>query len=275
VASHRDIFAEAARLTDAGTPFILITVIATKGSSPRDAGAKMIWRPEGGLTGTIGGGQFELLVAEAAARVFASRSTAAEHYILGAEAEQCCGGAMDVFLEYCGPRQRLVIFGAGHVARELVDVLRGSPLEVVVVDDRPEWNSESRFPHTTRILQWDIGLRAARESAPRTLACVMTCSHDTDFELLRALLAPDQQPQTIPAFVGLIGSRSKRVCLFGRLIASGIDEQRVKTVQCPIGVGNTGKEPRMVAISMAAGLLLEAAKFDAISPARRIREPAT
>ena len=43
-----------------------------------------------------------MLVAESAARVFASRGTAMEHYVLGAEAEQCCGGAMDVFLEYCG-----------------------------------------------------------------------------------------------------------------------------------------------------------------------------
>jgi xanthine dehydrogenase accessory factor len=292
VATHREIFLEAARLTHAGTPFVLATVISTKGSSPRDAGAKMIWRPEGrggGLTGTIGGGQFEMLVAESAARVFASRTCTTEHFILGAEAEQCCGGAMDVFIEYCGPRQRLVIFGAGHVAQELSDVLRGSPLELVVVDDRPEWNSEHRFPGAVRIMQWDVGVRAARERAHETLACVMTCSHETDLELLRGLLAPERPglappgSDNAPAFVGLIGSRSKRVCLFGRLIASGIDEARVRNVQCPIGVGDTGKEPRMVAVSMAAGILLEAKKLEAhpphaappvISPALA-REPAT
>jgi xanthine dehydrogenase accessory factor len=270
VATDRDIFVEAARLTQSGTPFVLATVISTKGSSPRDAGAKMIWRPDdagvGGLTGTIGGGQFELLVAEAAARVFASRGSATGHYVLGAEAEQCCGGAMDVFLEYCGPRQRLVIFGAGHVSKELAEILKGSPLELVVVDDRPEWNSEARFPGALRIMQWDVGVRATRERARETLACVMTCSHETDFELLRKLLEP---ATAAPAFVGLIGSRSKRVCLFGRLVSSGIDEERVRAVQCPIGVGNTGKEPRMVAISMAAGILLEARKLDSGAPAAR------
>lgn len=229
-----------------------------------------------------------MLVAESAARVFAARGTAVEHYVLGAEAEQCCGGAMDVFFEYCGARQRLVIFGAGHVAKELVDVLGGgrggSPFEIVVVDDRPEWNSPERFAPPTsigvrRVLEWDEGVRIARErggAAGETLACVMTCSHETDYELLRRLLQPSDQGAEgtrresaaqerggTPAFVGLIGSRSKRVCLFGRLIGAGIDEDVVKRVQCPIGVGNTGKEPRMVAVSMAAGLLLEGRKLEA------------
>ncbi|HMN40283.1 MAG TPA: xanthine dehydrogenase accessory protein XdhC [Phycisphaerales bacterium] len=279
MALDRDIFTEAARLTAAGEPFVLVTVITTKGSSPRDAGAKMIWRPAPhAMSGTVGGGQFEMLVAEAAERVFASRSCAMEKFVLGAEAEQCCGGVMEVFLEYCGTRQRLVIFGAGHVAKELVDVLRGSPLEVVVVDDRPEWNSGERFPPelvspASRMLQWDVGIKAAREHPGRTLACVMTCSHETDFELLRGLLKTNDEGtgfsepkpvarDNVPAFVGLIGSRSKRACLFGRLVASGLDEARVARVQCPIGVGDTGKEPRMVAVSMAAGLLLEAKRME-------------
>jgi xanthine dehydrogenase accessory factor len=278
MATDRDIFAEAARLTAAGEPFVLVTVIATKGSSPRDAGAKMIWRPAPhAASGTVGGGQFEMLVTEAAERVFSSRGCAMEKFVLGADAEQCCGGVMEVFVEYCGARQRLVIFGAGHVAKELVEVLKGSPLEVVVVDDRPEWNSAERFPaelvsSSSRILQWDVGVKAARERAHETLACVMTCSHETDFDLLRGLLKVEDQGTTlaeprvvargVPAFVGLIGSRSKRACLFGRLVASGIDEERVARVQCPIGVGDTGKEPRMVAVSMGAGLLIEAKKLE-------------
>jgi xanthine dehydrogenase accessory factor len=83
----------------------------------------------------------------------------------------------------------------------------------------------------------------------------MTCSHDTDFELLRRLL---DRP---PAFTGLIGSRSKRVCLFGRLVASGLLESVVTRVHCPIGVGDLGKEPRLVAVSMAAQIILEAKKL--------------
>jgi xanthine dehydrogenase accessory factor len=86
----------------------------------------------------------------------------------------------------------------------------------------------------------------------------MTCSHDTDFELLRRLLAKP------PAFTGLIGSRSKRVCLFGRLIASGLDDAVVQQVHCPIGLGDMGKAPSLVAVSMAGQLLLEARKLASI-----------
>jgi xanthine/CO dehydrogenase XdhC/CoxF family maturation factor len=79
---------------------------------------------------------------------------------------------------------------------------------------------------------------------------------------------------SVPAFVGLIGSRSKRICLFGRLIGAGISEDVVKRVQCPIGVGDTGKEPRMVAISMAAGVLLEAKRMEGggAIPSRALRK---
>jgi len=268
VGEDRELFRAAAELTEDGRPFVLVTVVRAQGSTPRDAGAKMIWRPGGaeghrsreessvgGTMGTVGGGQFEMLVLDAARSHYEKRSCGLEHYVLGADADQCCGGTMDVFFEYHGSSQRLVIFGAGHVSRSLVDLLRPSALELVVVDDRPEWNSQERFPVIRRIGSWEAGVDAACRNPQATLACVMTCSHDTDFELLRKLL---KHP---PAFTGLIGSRSKRACLFGRLVASGLDESRVQNIHCPIGVGDTGKEPALVAISMAAQILLEAKKL--------------
>ena len=93
----------------------------------------------------------------------------------------------------------------------------------MVVDDRTDWNAADRFPRSRRLATWDDGVRAVHERPDETMAIVMTCSHDTDFEVLKRVLA---RP---PAFTGLIGSRSKRVCLFGRLVASGIDEAVVQT----------------------------------------------
>jgi xanthine dehydrogenase accessory factor len=256
VSSERVIFAEAARLAAAGEPFVLVTVIATKGSTPRDPGAKILWRPGAPLLGTVGGGQFERLVIDAAAMHFERRSCGQEHLVLHEDADQCCGGTMDVFYEYCGPRQRLVVFGAGHVAKALIDALAPAAIETIVVDDRPEWNSADRFPRSRRLLEWDTGVHAARERPEETFVCVMTCSHDTDFDLLRRLL------DRSPGFVGLIGSRSKRACLFSRLIASGANESAVQRVHCPIGLGDMGKEPELVAISIAGQILLEMKRLD-------------
>ena len=255
----RRVLRAAADLLESGESFVLATVVRTQGSTPRNAGARLLWRPGacgeaelGELLGTVGGGQFEHLVLAAARECFERRSHKFEHFALASDADQCCGGTMDVFLEYHGSAGRLVIFGAGHVSAALCALLAASALQVVVADDRPEWNTAARFPGARRLLDWDEAVATAQERAAGTMACVMTCSHGTDLELLRKLLVKP------PAFVGLIGSRSKRACLFGRLVASGIDEAAVQRVHCPIGVGDTGKEPQAVAISMAAQLLMEA-----------------
>src|SRR5947207_14243703 len=140
MSADRDILLSAAKLAQDGEPFVLITVIRTQGSTPRDAGAKMIYRnptPQG----TVGGGQFELLVLDAAQRHLENRTSGTEKYTLGADADQCCGGVMEVFFDFCGARQRLVVFGAGHVSQALAQILTTAPLEVVIVDDRQDWNS--------------------------------------------------------------------------------------------------------------------------------------
>jgi xanthine dehydrogenase accessory factor len=255
MSEHLDIWQTAADLAARGEPFVMVTVIATKGSTPRDAGARLIWRPGPGFLGTVGGGQFELLALSSAERHYRDRSKGVEHFVLSAEAEQCCGGTMDVFYEFCGPSHRLVIFGAGHVSQALANILRSAPLEIVIADDRPEWNTAERFPRCRRVLHFGEAVALATEQPASTLACVMTCSHDTDYELLATLL------QNPPGFLGLIGSRSKRACLFRRLMTSGLDDALVQGVRCPIGLGDMGKEPELIAISMAGQILLEAQKL--------------
>ena len=196
------------------------------------------------------------MVIEAARTCLERRSSAIEKFVLGADADQCCGGVMEVFLQFQGPTARAVVFGAGHVSRELHELLDTSGLELVIVDDRTDWNSAPRFDSALRILDWDAGVAAVHEHPERTLAVVMTCSHDTDLALLLKILPKP------PAFTGLIGSRSKRACLFTRLAGAGIEAGAIQRVQCPVGVGDTGKEPRAVAISIAARLLIEAKALD-------------
>ena len=110
----------------------MITVVAAKGSTPRNPGTRMIWTPGEGFMGTVGGGQFEELVKDAAEACYKARDSRIEQFILGADADQCCGGTLDVFVEYIGPRQRVVIFGGGHVSHALAALLRPSALEVVL-----------------------------------------------------------------------------------------------------------------------------------------------
>ena len=72
----------------------MVTLVETKGSSPREAGARMVVRPSGGFHGSIGGGELERQALEAAqAALSAGRGAALSRTVaLGPELGQCCGG---------------------------------------------------------------------------------------------------------------------------------------------------------------------------------------
>lgn len=82
---------------------VLVTLAESAGSSPREVGARMVVRPDGRFTGTIGGGALEwLALAEAQQMLAGSGKTAAFRRLnkaLGPELGQCCGGRVVVTLE--------------------------------------------------------------------------------------------------------------------------------------------------------------------------------
>ncbi len=83
-------------------PLVLATVVASSGSAPRKAGARMLVSPEGLVRGTIGGGAVEAQVLEAAREILQSRIPAFGHFELKAgegQTESICGGAQDIFIE--------------------------------------------------------------------------------------------------------------------------------------------------------------------------------
>jgi len=84
---------------DLGEPAALITILATEGSTPRDAGTKMVVWAEG-QAGTIGGGNLEHRVADQARRMLAARQLfAVQDYPLGPLLAQCCGGRVRLLIE--------------------------------------------------------------------------------------------------------------------------------------------------------------------------------
>jgi xanthine dehydrogenase accessory factor len=90
----------------------VVTVAATRGSAPREAGARMIVNPGGGFTGTIGGGTLEWrAIAAAQAALTNSNGAGAEvrRYALGPELGQCCGGSVDLVIEVVGEDRRAEI----------------------------------------------------------------------------------------------------------------------------------------------------------------------
>src|SRR5271156_4515480 len=75
----------------------LVTLARVEGSSPREAGTRMVVRPSGGFHGTIGGGALEFAALEAANEALRrGRGPARRRSLaLGPELGQCCGGRVE------------------------------------------------------------------------------------------------------------------------------------------------------------------------------------
>jgi xanthine dehydrogenase accessory factor len=85
-----------------GEAAALVTIIATRGSTPRKAGTKMLVLPQGEVHGTVGGGCIEAEIRRAALQAITDgRSTTGTFTLLGdtaAEEGMVCGGIMEVFI---------------------------------------------------------------------------------------------------------------------------------------------------------------------------------
>jgi|HubBroStandDraft_1064217.scaffolds.fasta_scaffold20094_3 xanthine dehydrogenase accessory factor len=294
----------------------LVTVLRAQGSTPREAGTRMLVLPGGRFSGTIGGGALEWQALAAAQRALerGRRGIVQRDFALGPELGQCCGGRVGVAIEIfdsddralvrllahheqAGPvvllsrpladggcerrvaepheatllgsaavalakdgaliqrfadeRTALFLFGAGHVGRALVLALAPLPFRVTWIDPRP-----AAFPAETPLSGAMCVLAdpaTALDDAPAdSFILVMTHSHALDFDIVaRALAAPRF------AYVGLIGSATKRARFLGRLRSLGLGDAAAERLVCPIGLtAIRSKLPAAIAAGVAADLLL-------------------
>src|SRR6185295_16546970 len=90
----------------------LVTLAQAQGSSPREAGARMVVAPNGAFTGTIGGGALEwgaLAEAQALLARWDGPAVARLDKALGPDLGQCCGGRVLLTIERFGAADREAI----------------------------------------------------------------------------------------------------------------------------------------------------------------------
>ncbi len=239
------------RHAEAGTPSVLLTIARIRGSAPREAGAKMVVSALE-QDGTIGGGALEHECGRIARDLLrhGSPQPLMRDFPLGPALGQCCGGHVTVLFEpMLPPGWQVVIFGAGHVGRALVAVLSALPCRMAWIDDRPGVFAAAVVPGNVVCVS-----QAARDFVVPAAAMVLVMTHDhqLDYEIVRKCLARDDL-----AFVGLIGSATKRARFAGRLARDGILPASLARLTCPIGVaGAGGKLPAEIAVAVAAQMLM-------------------
>jgi xanthine dehydrogenase accessory factor len=241
-----------AELDRAGESAVLVTVVTALGSTPREAGTKMVVTAHG-LHGTIGGGQLEYEATEAARALLRDGAAAPlqRDYPLGPALGQCCGGHTTLLYEPVRPvTWRIALFGAGHVGRAIVKLLADLPCRVTWIDTRADAFPDTLPGNVTAVSP------ARPEDALVTAgaqALIMTHSHAQDYDIAAALLAREDLMS-----VGLIGSDTKRARFVGRMARAGIGADAIARLRCPIGLpGIDGKLPAEIAIAVVGQLLAE------------------
>jgi len=156
-----------------GQRVAVATIARTRGSTPREVGAKMIIRSAGEALGTVGGGCGEAEVWRTALDVIADGRARMVHVELTEEidikSEGVCGGTLDVFVESWGPDQsgllRGGLFGPGAAAElALLPALENSiPVTLATVIER---RRASPIPVGAKMLvRWD-GRRVGSLGSP-------------------------------------------------------------------------------------------------------------
>jgi xanthine dehydrogenase accessory factor len=240
------------RLEDA--PHVLVTVVAARGSTPQDIGAKLLVDAGGRVTGTVGGGKIEAAAIRYAMDLLApGGASSLVTWNLQRDIGMTCGGEMQLFFDpHFGAGSAawtIAIFGAGHVAQALVPVLVPIDCRILCFDPRLEWIARLPSAHNIRA-QAVAEITEAVDSLPSdAFVLALTQGHATDLPVLRRALAAD-----FP-FVGAIGSKSKRATLERELREAGLAEEKIASFQCPLGLPIGSNHPQEIAVSIAAGLL--------------------
>jgi len=241
-----------ADLQTRGEPCVLVTIIEELGSTPRNAGSKMVISASQAFD-TIGGGHLEYKAMAIARQMLASgqQNTHLERFSLGASLGQCCGGVTVLLFEPMGQVQaQIAVFGAGHVGRALVPLLASLPCRVRWIDSR-ESEFPEQMPHGVHKIVSEEPLDEVDELPPGSYCIVMTHNHQLDLELSAAILKRNDF-----AYFGLIGSKTKRVKFEHRLRDRGFDSGALQRMRCPMGIGEVkGKLPVEIAISIAGEII--------------------
>lgn len=239
---------------DAGEAAVLATVVRARGSTPRQAGTKMLVDAHGRTTGTIGGGQMEALVVQQAAEALQDGQTRLLPYSL-VEPERgdpgVCGGEVEIYLEPYLPQVRLLIIGCGHVGRALAWLAHGLGYRVAVTDDRTELVTPELIPHADVYLPGSIeAALAAFPVTSNTYVAAVTRNVLIDRAILPHLL------NTPAPYIGIIGSRRRWEETKRLLLADGLSEEQLQRFHSPVGLELRAETPEEIAVSIMAEIIM-------------------
>lgn len=155
-----------------------------------------------------------------------------------------------IYTECVSSADRAVVFGGGHVGRELVALLANVGFDVTVVDDREYLARPEHFPAAREVICGSyLDIAASVRLRRDDFVCVMTHGHAADEQVVAQAL------RAHPRYLGCMGSRKKRAVLERVLRDQGFSDADLASVELPIGLEIGAVTPPEIAVSIVARIL--------------------
>lgn len=159
-------------------------------------------------------------------------------------------GEIEIYFENLQQIDRLMLFGAGHVAQPLAKIAAMNDFLVEVIDDREDFNNPDNFPDAKKHHCQSFGeFLEEYQPRPGDYIVIVTRGHQHDYSVLKSVISGDWD------YLGMIGSKRKVKLLFDDLKDENLDLNRLEQVDAPIGVEINSETPAEIAVSIMAAMI--------------------
>lgn len=143
-------------------------------------------------------------------------------------------------------KPRIVVAGGGHVSLAIYRQAQLLDFDIVILEDRPHFAGKERFPGAT-VIEADVAESIAGITYGwHTFLVIATRGHKMDADCALAAVQSDAK------YIGLLGSRRKKVLIDAFLREAGVSEERIGSIRSPIGLDLGGRTPAEIALAVMA-----------------------
>ena len=248
-----EIAEEVLRAMAGGPAVVTAVVISAPAGGQAAVGDKMLVRADGSRLGGLGSGTLEEAVVAACRAAIPRHAVETLRFTEAGETveDRHTSSDYEIMIEVVEAPARLVIVGGGHIGRSLCKIAAEAGFSVTVVDDRPEYANQERFPEADRVICGDF--EETLEELPsdtNTYYVMVTRGHKQDEISLRTVLP---RPW---AYVGMIGSKRRTSAVLQHLEEEGYPREALDRVHTPIGLDIGAETPEEIAVSIVAELIM-------------------
>lgn len=154
------------------------------------------------------------------------------------------------YFEKIGYAHTVHIFGGGHVSFELSRMLKWLKFRVVVYDNRNNLPTMKKNLSADEIktIDFEEAYKYVDDNVSNFVV-IMTVAHQFDLLILKQMISKKL------GYLGMMASRGKKELIATWLAADGISQERIDTIDTPIGMAINSKTPAEISVSIAAKLI--------------------